>query len=192
MPIIQLKTPLANIARQNPASLIVLHATAGASARSSVGVLRDKGLGYHYIIGRDGNDAKNFATADGSEPLTYYCVPIERVTFHVGSGIPVPQQTGVTNRDINRNSIGLSLANIQNRKNPQPYPEKQIAVLHDLIAGIRNAMPTVKLLTAHAFVQPWSRSDPQALDIDAIAAAHGLTVWRPSAAEIAKHKPSKP
>jgi N-acetyl-anhydromuramyl-L-alanine amidase AmpD len=188
MPIIQLATPLANIARKNPASVIVLHATAGATARSSVGVLRDKGLGYHYIIARDGKDAKNFATTDGSEPQTLACVPIERVTFHVGSTIPVPGKTG----DINRNSIGISLANIQNRKNPEPYPEKQIAVLHDLIAGIRNAMPTVKLLTAHAFVQPWSRSDPQLLDIDEIAAAHGLTVWRPSAAEIAAHTPSKP
>ena len=188
MPIVTLNPPLANVSRKVPALLIVLHATAGATASSSISVLRGKGLGYHFIIARDGKDSKNSALSDGTAPKVFACVPIERVTFHVGSTIPVPDGQG----DINRNSVGISLANIQNKKSPEPYPAAQIAAMHDVIAGILAKMPSIKRLTAHAFVQPWNRSDPQILDIDAIAAMHKLEVWRPSAGQIKAHTPKKP
>lgn len=189
MPLIQLNPPLASASRNRPASLIVLHATAGATAASSIGALRAKGLSYHFIIARDGKDSKHASLSDGSAPKVFACVePIGRVAFHVGSSIPVPGKDGF----INGNSVGISLANLQNRQAPEAYTGGQIAALQDLIGSIRGAIPTITHITAHAFVQPWNRSDPQMLDIDAIAARHGLQVWRPTAAEIAKHKPKKP
>jgi N-acetyl-anhydromuramyl-L-alanine amidase AmpD len=188
MPLIPLTPPLASVSRKRPASLIVLHATAGATASSSIGVLRGKGLGYHYIIARDGKDSKHSSLSDGSEPKIFGCVdPLTRVTFHVGSTIPFPGQPS----DINSNSVGISLANLQNRATPEPYTAGQIAALNDLIRTVCNAMPSITHITAHAFVQPWNRSDPQILNIGAIATSHNLQVWQPSAAEIAAHKPKK-
>lgn len=189
MPLITLNPPLASTTRNRPPSLIVLHATAGATAASSIGVLRGRGLSYHFIIARDGKDSKHSSLSDGSAPKVFACVdPASRVAFHVGSSIPFPGKPGF----INGNSVGISLANLQNRQAPEPYTDGQLAALHDLIGSIRAAIPTITHITAHAFVQPWNRSDPQNLDIDAIARRHGLAVWRPTAAEIKAHKPKKP
>ena len=187
MPTITLDPPLPSRSRQRQPTLLVLHATAGATARSSVDVLRARGLGYHYIIARDGKDSAKSANADGTEAVVFACVPISRVAFHVGSQIPVPGVEG----DINANSVGISLANIQNRKQPEPYTPRQIDAMHQIIKDVLAALPSIKLITAHAFVQPWNRSDPQNLNIDGIAAQHGLTVWRPTKAEIAAHTPPK-
>lgn len=187
MVLVTLDPPLPSRSRKRDPILLVLHATAGATARSSVDVLREKGLGYHYIIARDGKDSAKSANANGTEAVVFACVPVGRVAFHVGSQIPVPD----VGHDINGNSVGISLANIQNRKQPEPYTVQQIEAMHQVIRGVLQEFPSIKLITAHAFVQPWNRSDPQNLDIDSIAVQHSLTVWRPTKAEIVAHTPKK-
>src|SRR4029077_9290701 len=90
-------------------TLIVVHATAGATARSSIDHLRGVGLSYHFIITRDGRDSAKVSTSDGTEPIVFACVPVARHAFHVGSTIPAPSGQG----GINKTSVGISLANIQ-------------------------------------------------------------------------------
>lgn len=186
MPVITLETPLPNRSRPRPPSLIVLHATAGATAASSIAHLQGVGLSYHIIIARDGKDAKNSALADGSEPKVFACVPLDRVAFHVGSTIPVPGAAG----GINNNSVGISLANLQRTTTPEPYPPAQLQALEQAIADALASQPSIRLITTHAIVQPWNRADPRDIDVDAIAARHGLQVWRPTAEQVKAHKPT--
>lgn len=186
MPDHVLTPPLANRARQRDPVLIVLHATAGSTVRSSVAHLRGIGLGYHVIITRDGKDSAKSANADGSAPVVVRCVPLDRVTFHTGSTIPVPGAGS-----INGSSVGISLANIQRTTDPEPYPAAQMAALDQVIASAMQELGSITLITTHAIVQPWNRADPRGVDVDAIATRHGLKVWRPTAAEIAAHTPKK-
>lgn len=175
---------LAHRSRDNEPTLIVLHATAGATARSSIDTIRGNGLSYHYIIARDGKDSPNPDRSDGSEPIIFHCVPDEGHAFHVGSTVPTASGHG-----INRSSIGLSLANIQRRSSPEPYMAKQFSALDALLSELKARHPSIRWLTTHAVVQPWNRSDPQGLDGPAIARLHGFEWWAPDAALLARHKP---
>ncbi len=186
MRIVDLSPPLAHRDRDNKPSLIVLHATAGGTARSSIDHLRGVGLSYHYIIARDGKDSGKFETSDGSDAIVFRCVPNEKHAFHTGSTIPTPDGFG-----INKASIGISLANIQRVTIPEPYPPKQLAALNDLIAQLLAEVPNLKRLTVHAVVQPWNRSDPRGVDGKPIAQRHGLEFWVPTVDQIKKHTPPK-
>jgi lysozyme family protein len=177
-----LRQPLASRRRSAQPTLIVLHATAGASAQSSIDYLRTKGFSYHYIIARDGRDAARARTADGSVPIVFQCVADERVAFHVGSTIPAPSGEG----SINQCSIGLSLANIQNGS--EPYTARQMTTLHALIRRLKQAHPTLRWLTNHALVQPWNRSDPLHVDAAEMARVHGFELFRPTAQQIRDHR----
>lgn len=187
MQIKPLQVPLAHRNRDVKPSLIVLHATAGATASSSINHLRGVGLSYHYIIARDGKDSAKSDSADGSDPVIFHCVPDNKHAFHVGSTIPAPSGSG----SIAKNSIGVSLANIQRRNNPEAYPKAQLKALNELIAHLVSTMPTITRLTTHAVVQPWNRSDPLLVDGPSLAAAHGLTFWTPTAQQIKDHTPPK-
>jgi len=186
MPIVQLDTWLPHRDRPDPATLIVLHATAGATARSSINHLRGVGLSYHYIIARDGKDSAKSTGADGSEPIVYHCAPDAAHAFHVGSTVPSPAGMG-----INKASIGVSLANIQNRKNPEDYPTMQLGMLDQLIAELRQRVPSLKWLTTHAAVQPWNRADPLAVVGSIIARRHDLAWWEPTPDQVRQHKPRR-
>jgi len=179
-----LDTPLASRTRPIKPTLIVLHATAGATARSSIDHLRGVGLSYHYIVARDGRDTAKSANSDGSDPIVFHCVDGKRHAFHVGSTIPAPSGEG----GIAKTSIGISLANIQSRAG-ESYPAKQLAALDDLIASLKPQFPTLKWLTTHAVVQPWNRADPTRIDGKALARKHGLIWWEPTAAQIREHTP---
>lgn len=150
--------PLPSRERDVQPELVVLHATAGSTARSSINHLRSVGLSYHYIITRDGKDTAKSENCDNSEPIVHHCVPNMRQAFHVGSTIPAPG-----GRSINRSSIGISIANIQRKKNPEEYPEKQIQALDELLARLKQEVPSLRFLTTHAAVQPWNRADPLAI-----------------------------
>ena len=180
-----LPTPLSHRDRNVAPVLIVLHATAGSTAKSSINHLRGIGLSYHYIIARDGRDSARFESNDGTDPIVFGCVPENGEAFHVASTIPVPNAGGI----INKNSIGISLANIQRRTNPERYPAKQLKALDDVIAMVLQAHPSIKQLTTHAVVQPWNRADPRGVSGPAIAQRHGLTFWKPTDAQVAQHRP---
>lgn len=166
--------------------LLVLHATAGATAKSSINHLRGVGLSYHYIIPRDGRDSAKAESSDDTEPFVFHCVPNEREAFHAASQIPPP---GVAGGGINRNAIGISLANIQRNSNPEPYPKKQLEVLEALIQVLRQQVPSLKLLSTHALVQPWNRADPTRVNAKAIAERVGLEFWQPTAQQVRDHRP---
>lgn len=166
-------------------TMIVLHATAGSTGRSSVDHLRSVGLSYHFIIARDGKDTAKTANADGSDPIVFFCVPTGLRAAHVGSKIIMP---GSGNRIANRCAIGISLAN---RQNGEGYTPKQLSVMDEIITLIKNEQPTVTHLTTHAVIQPWNRSDPKNVDGSAVAASHGLTWFQPSAALLAGATPTK-
>lgn len=159
---IDVSPPLANRARKSWPQLIVLHATAGASAESSISHLRKVGLSYHYIIERDG--------------AVYICVPRDRVAFHVGTGVgPKLVNSHVTMANgVNDRSIGVCLAN---RQNGEKYTLEQIAACHQLCADLARKAPTMKWITTHAVIQWWNRSDPARWDLAESAKASGLEVW---------------
>lgn len=177
--------PLSTSVWAAPPTAIVLHATAGSTARSSIDHLRSVGLGYHYIIARDGRDTAKSVNADGSDPIVYFCVPLENRAAHVGSNVPIEGGGG---RIANRCAIGISLAN---RQNGEAYTPKQIDVLSEMIAFIKTRAPTVTHLTTHAVIQPWNRADPLQINGKALADKHGLKWFQPSAAVIAQFTPGR-
>jgi N-acetyl-anhydromuramyl-L-alanine amidase AmpD len=178
-----LQPSLPSNSRTNAPELVVLHATAGGTAKSSINHLRGVGLSYHYIIARDGKDSGTSAGAQNTEPIIFHCVPNNRQAFHVGSTIPAPGGLG-----INKSSIGVSLANIQRKTNPEPYPAKQIAALNEFLAHLKSTVPSLKFLTTHAVVQPWNRADPLRIDGKKLAEKHGYVWWQPTAEQIKAHK----
>jgi N-acetyl-anhydromuramyl-L-alanine amidase AmpD len=181
-----LQTPLPSRERDTLPVLVVLHATAGSTARSSIDHLRSVGLSYHYIITRDARDSAKVENTDNSEPVVHQCVPNLRQAFHVGSTIPAPG-----GRSINRSSIGISLANIQRKKNPEQYPPKQIQALDELLAHLKQEVPSLRFLTTHAAVQPWNRADPLEIIGKDLAEKHGYEWWEPTKEQIKAHTPKK-
>lgn len=173
-------------------TLLILHATAGASARSSIDYLRTKGNSYHFIVARDSRDSDWTYKSEGTESVVYQCVRYHHRGRHVSTTIPVPETNG---GGINDNSIAISLANLQkhvpNDPNPGPeeYTEQQLLALNGLITLIKSEVPSIQYLTTHAVVQPWNRSDPTRIDGEEIAAKFGLKWWHPTSAQILKYKP---
>lgn len=80
--------PLSTRKRGAQPTLVVLHATAGASAISSINHLRSVGLSYHFIIARDGRDSARTRDADASTPIIFQCVDPAHRAAHVRSTIP--------------------------------------------------------------------------------------------------------
>lgn len=175
-------------------TLLILHATAGASAKSSIDYLRSKGNACHFIIARDTKDSDWTYKSDGTESVVYQCVRYHQWGRHVSTTIPVP---GTNGGGINEHSIAISIANLQkhvpNDPNPGPeeYTEQQLLALNGLITLIVREVPSIKMLTTHAAVQPWNRADPTRIDGKEFAARFSLEWWKPTAAEVAKHKPKK-
>lgn len=179
------RPPLSTSQWAAPPTAIVLHATAGATARSSVDYLRSESLGYHFIIARDGRDSARSSTADGTDPIVYFCVPLANRGAHVGSNVPFP---GSGDRIANRCAIGIALAN---RQNGEDYTPKQHIVLSEIIDLVRSQLPSVTHLTTHAVIQPWNRADPRGIDGRSLARRHGLDWFLPAQAVIDRHRPPR-
>lgn len=177
--------PLSSSVWAAPPSAIVLHATAGATGRSSVDHLRSVGLSYHFVIARDGRDSAKTVNSDGTDPVVYFCVPFENRAAHVGSNIPI---TGSGGRIANRCAIGISLAN---RQNGEGYTPKQIKVLSEIIDLVKMQVPSVTHLTTHTVIQPWNRADPRTIDGKALAEKHGLTWFQPTQAVVDAFRPAR-
>ncbi len=187
MKIVDLSQWLPHRDRDNSPTLLVLHATAGATARSSIDWLRKVGSSYHYIIARDGKDSKDYPTSEQSEPIIFRCAPENSHAFHTSTLIPSPCGGG----GVNKYSIGISLANIQRRARPEQYTQGQISALSALIADILGRHPTIKWITTHAACQPWNRSDPAMLELDAMYNRYGLKFWGPAPEEVDRYRPRK-
>lgn len=168
---------------------IVLHATAGRespanSVANAVNTLRAGGLGYHYLVAKDGTVYKAVATKFG--------------TGHAGSSYgPQEQAKGISrtqfantkaNRaqgrvhkfvagtSVNSTSIAISLVNLNDGHDA--YTDDQIEAVEELIKQLKSAMPTLKYLTTHFEVSPKRKSDPIEFPVAEMAAKTGLTHWR--------------
>jgi N-acetyl-anhydromuramyl-L-alanine amidase AmpD len=183
---LRLDTSLPHRGRNLKPSLIVLHATAGATARSSIDRLRKVGSSYHFILARDGKDSSSSERADGSEPVIFHCAPEKAHAFHTSTTIPAPSGEG----SVNKTSIGISLANVQNRKRHEDYPRGQLSALDQLIVYLKDRHP-LRWVTTHAICQPWNRVDPLLIDAAQIAKRHGLQLWKPTDAEVRAHTPKR-
>jgi len=180
---VDVRPPLSVSLWAAPPTAIVLHATAGATGRSSVDHLRSIGLGYHVIIARDGRDTAKSINSDGSDPIAYFCTAFEHRARHVGSTVPIEGSGG---RTANRCAIGIALAN---RQNGEAYTPKQITALSRIIELVKSRVPTVTHLTAHGLIQPWDRSDPKDIDCKVLARKHGLVWFAPSQAFVSQFRP---
>jgi N-acetyl-anhydromuramyl-L-alanine amidase AmpD len=155
-----LKTWLASRSRKRPTTTIVLHATDGASASSSIAWLREIGLSYHYVIERDGEITK--------------AVPVSRVAYHAGKSM------GPDGPNVNDYSIGISFANFESRR--ESLTAAQVNACKNLVQELAVSDPHLNWLTTHAVISPGRKTDPRMLsreNLTAIALASGLMVWRP-------------
>ena len=140
---------------------IVLHATDGASALSSIAWQAISRTSYHYIIERDGT--------------VFKCCPISLRAWHAGIS------KGPQGNDVNNYSIGICYANRESRG--EAITKEQFFACQELIKEIIAANPgSIKWLTRHKTIAPTRKTDPKMLnEIDLVALAHvnNLTVWKP-------------
>lgn len=128
--------------RRQPCTTIVFHATAGASAASSVSWLRQIGLSYHYVIDRDGSITK--------------AVPVGRAANHAGKSV------GPDGPWVNRYSIGIAFANLDDGKDP--ITDEQFSSARILVKQLEQSMPTLKWVTTHKRISPGRKVDPRLFD----------------------------
>lgn len=151
-----------NRPRTKPVTTVVLHATAGSSLSGAVSTLRQKRLGYHYLIEADGQIWK--------------CAPTSGVTGHAGAS-KGPDGVGVNGR-----SIGVSFVH---PNDGSPIDPRAIDAAGELLRTLADATPSLEWLTTHyaITVKPngqYRKSDPRMCPVGALASESGLKPWKPS------------
>lgn len=124
---------------------ITIHATAGASAQSSIAHLKlpSTKASYHYIIDRNGD--------------RYKCVAVGRKAWHAGISV------GPEGSDVNPYSIGIAFAN-RNNGTEQITPA-QLTALKVLVDELMVAMPEIKWITTHFGISFPRKTDPRLFDL---------------------------
>jgi len=90
---------------------VVEHFTGGASARSSVDAMRERGVSAHVVIDRDGTIIQ--------------CVAFNRVAFHAGKSRWADPKTGILYNGANAFAIGIEIANAGNDPGALAWARKQ-------------------------------------------------------------------
>lgn len=149
-------------ARTKPITTVVIHATAGGSLAGAVSTLRRKGLGYHYLIERDGQIWK--------------CVPTSGNCGHAGTS------NGPDGSGVNGYSIGVSFVH---PNDGSPIDPRAIDAAGELLKTLADAIPSLEWLTTHyaITVKPngqYRKSDPRMCPVSALASEAGLNPWKPS------------
>lgn len=162
MTTVPIDPPFASRGRTRPVTTIVLHATAGTSLAGAVSTLRDRGLGYHYLIERNGTVHKGCATS--------------RNCGHAGVS------EGPDGAHANGYSIGVAFVH---PNNGSAISEAAIQSVKELCKELADAIPSIEWLTTHyaITVKPngsYRKSDPRNCPVEAIASYAGLKPWRPS------------
>ena len=136
---------------------IILHATAGHSAESSISWLKRDGVdaSYHYIIEDDGVITK--------------CVPTSRKAWHAGKSF------GPEGNDVNPCTIGIAFANINDGR--EPYTDAQLNACAVLIGVLKDAFPLTWIATHHG-VAPTRKNDPKGFDLPTFSRRVGLNQYR--------------
>ncbi len=153
----ELLLPYYNERRKDYVDTLVIHAAAQTTVCDLVGVLADRELSAHYVIGADGDVVR--------------LVPDEFRAWHAGAG-----EWNGEKQDINSNSIGIELCN--GLFGEKEYPEKQIEALTDLCLHLidkYNFAPTQ--IIGHADMAPTRKIDPGSKLPWEELAKHGVGVW---------------
>lgn len=141
---------------------IVLHATDGASALSSIAWQAISRTSYHYIIERDGT--------------VYKCTPISLRAWHAGVSF------GPQGNDVNNYSVGICFANFESKG--ESLTAVQIAACAELIEEIQLATNNqFKWVTRHKTIAPTRKTDPKMLTptaLSKIAMENNLIIWNPA------------
>ncbi|NKC33511.1 N-acetylmuramoyl-L-alanine amidase [Falsiroseomonas selenitidurans] len=152
---------------------VVMHYTAGGTARSSIRAIADRGLSAHFFIDRDGTVIQTVAC--------------NRMAFHAGDS------TWRGYNGLNAHSIGIELANLGwldrragagwtrqglGRTLPpemvvvarhqvggqvmawEAYPEAQLRAAEALVRAILRAYPAVREVVGHDELSPGRKLDP--------------------------------
>jgi len=90
---------------------VVEHFTAGATAKSSIEAMRDRGLSAHLVIDRDGK--------------IFQCRPFNRTCAHAGSSRWKDPKSGELFRGLNSCSIGIEIANAGNDDGALSWARRQ-------------------------------------------------------------------
>ena len=121
---------------------IVIHATVIPSLELTTSAFQrvSSQVSAHYTIERDGSFILNVSTFDRA--------------WHAGVS-----QDAAGRPNVNNYSIGIELVNLNDGK--EPFPDVQVQVLHNIIAGLRRRFP-IKQLVSHEFIAlpPGRKNDP--------------------------------
>jgi N-acetyl-anhydromuramyl-L-alanine amidase AmpD len=120
---------------------IVLHADASPKVKQSLDWIRSREskVSYHFLIGRLGD--------------VYECVPPEKRAWHAGVSEFLGQ------RDVNNFSIGVSLGNKQDGR--EPFTEAQYQKGAELVKELMERYPIPpERITTHAIISPGRKHDP--------------------------------
>lgn len=107
---------------------IVIHHTAGGSLSGAVSHLKKLGLGYHYLIDKDGS-------------VSCY-VPPEKLCYH----------------SFKRSGDSIGISYVGGQTPEHAINEKQMEALIHTIKHVKNRVPSVKYLTGHKHVDPRTKS----------------------------------
>ena len=142
---------------------IVIHWTAGNSLKQDISTIKTTGLGYHFIIDKDGKITQ--------------CKPISERTSHAGKSY------GPQGLYVNQYSIGISFTNSVNGIESDEWTPKRLGAIKDLVLDLKKAIPTLKWITGHHWISPKRKIDPYTfpfnsfiMDTDINAA--GFKLWK--------------
>lgn len=110
--------------------LLVIHFTAGASGKSSVEAMRERGVSAHLVVDRDGT--------------VIQCVPFNRTAAHAGRSRWKDPKTGESYGSANGYGIGIEIANAGNDDGALSWARKQPGFAGTLKARHRNGGPEVE------------------------------------------------
>ena len=156
--------------RESGISMVVLHYTGMADAKSAIARLRDPEarVSCHYLIDEDGRILRMVAE--------------ELRAWHAGRSC----WRGV--REVNDCSVGIEMVNPGHEFGYRPFTEPQMEALLPLLAGIVERHHVVPAnVVGHSDVAPARKEDPGELFDWARLAKHGLAIARPARALVDPH-----
>lgn len=146
MEIIEKLSPNQSLRKSIKINMIVIHATAGSSMENAVSWMQNpkSGVSAHYCIGKDGKIVK--------------LVDESKKAWHAGKSSF--KYHGNTEENLNENSIGIELVNLNDGKDE--YPDVQLKALASLVHNIMLFYDDITLdrIVGHSSIAPNRKTDP--------------------------------
>lgn len=154
MNIIQLSPQFNSQPRNQNPRMIVVHSTGGSSLSGAIDTLRAKGLGYHFLIDKDGR--------------VYQGCRMDRKCGHAGNSYgPLEAERNISKKQdshanfikktsVNDYSIGMSFV----QDLDEELTIEQLHAAQELLNFILRAKPYIRWITGHKDVSPHRKIDP--------------------------------